>query len=348
MISRGRLKYGVGMSGGVDSSVTASLLLQNGFDVFGVTMNIHDACEYPINEAKIVCQKLGIEHFVFDAKEAFSKSVIQTFIDSYAIGLTPNPCAICNRDIKMNLLFEFIMSKGADIMATGHYANICVDDDVVFLKEAADKKKDQSYFLSLVPRKNLRNIRFPLGEIESKSETRRIAESIGLHNSKKKDSQDICFLQGKNYKEFIKNSQEFACGNIVLDETNEILGQHSGLFNYTTGQRRGLGISHNNPLYVVKLAHETNEVIVGARQRVAVNEFNALSMNWIMDAEDEFVATVKLRSICQKTKAKITKLSENLAKINLLELQTSPVTNGQICCIYDNLGRVIGAGVISY
>lgn len=340
--------YAVAMSGGVDSSTTAAIIQKSGAKVFGVTMNIHENCDKAIEDASKICQKLGIEHFVLDAKDSFKKYIMETFVEYYANGLTPNPCAFCNRDIKLNLLLKFAKSHGADIMATGHYVNMSVVENNVIMKEADNPKKDQSYFLSLSSKENLKDIIFPLGHISSKDETRRLASEFGLHNFEKKDSQDICFIPDGDYKNFIRNFQTnlnlFSPGFIKL-KSGEILGEHSGIIDYTIGQRKGLGISYKDPLYVLKLDSENNEIILGQKDDLDISEFKANQLNWIIDMPDSFEAFVKLRSLCQKSKALIQK-DGDFIKVQLLEPAKTSVTPGQICALYNEQNIVIGAGII--
>ena len=340
----------VAMSGGVDSSTTAALLKSQGHDVFGITMDNHADWESDIANARQICKILGIEHYIMPARKEYKRCVMDVFAEYYANGMTPNPCALCNRDIKMNLLLKFARSKGAELMATGHYIQMNVHNDIVEMREAKNKKKDQSYFLSLVDKNNLKNVRFPLGDIEDKSITRKMAAEFGLPNIEKEESQDICFIKHGNYKEFLhefySNLNISMPGDIVLSGTKQILGKHSGIENYTIGQRRGLGISHNDPLYVVDIDSKANQVIVGSSSDLLQKEFTLFSTNWILDAPGSFEAFVKLRSSSEKTKASITKTSTG-ACVKLLEKSSTPVTPGQICAMYDSNNAVIGAGIIA-
>lgn len=337
------------MSGGVDSSAVAAILKNEGYDIFGITMHIHQYSEPSIVNAKKVCEKLNIPHFIFDIQEEFKNNIMDVFADYYAKGLTPNPCAFCNRDIKLNLLLHFARDKGADFMATGHYANLKVENNNVILSESKNKAKDQSYFLSLVSKDNLKYIKFPLGIISDKSKTRKIAKSFGLHNFEKRDSQDICFIQQSNYKKFLKSCYPklllFSQGNIRLINTDKILGKHNGISNYTIGQRKGLGVSYESPLYVISLDPKQNEVIVGPKEYLEKKNFNILHTNWLLDYPNSFEGYVKLRSAAKKTKAKIEK-NINGATIELLEKSQTPVTKGQVCTIYNSSNEIIGGGII--
>ena len=340
----------VAMSGGVDSSTTAALLKSQGHEVFGITMDNHADWESDIANAKQVCDILGIEHYVMPAREEYKRCVMDIFAEYYANGMTPNPCALCNRDIKMNLLLKHARAQGADLMATGHYIQMSVHDDIVEMREAKNKKKDQSYFLSLVDKNNLKNVCFPLGEIEDKSITRKMAAEFGLPNFEKEESQDICFIKHGNYKEFLhefySNLNLSIPGDIVLSGTKQILGKHNGIENYTIGQRRGIGIAYNEPLYVVDVDSKSNQIVVGLSSALSQDEFNLFSTNWILDTTTSFAAFVKLRSSSEKTKAEVTKTDAG-ASIKLLEKSTTPVTPGQICAIYSSDNTVIGAGIIA-
>ena len=343
--------YAIAMSGGVDSSMAAVLIQREGHNLFGLTMHIHDNCSKAIEDAKKICDTIGIQHHVLDLRDEFKTLVIEEFVRYYQNGKTPNPCALCNRDIKMNLLLKFALKKGANFMATGHYVNLTVDDNEhVFMKEAANLKKDQSYFLSMVSRENLKLIRFPLGNMKNKDETRALALEAGLHTFSKKDSQDICFIKDNDYKKFLQNFQTnsnlFNYGHIILAQSGEILGKHNGIANYTIGQRKGLGISYPEPLYVLKIDSSNCNVIVGTKQDINESEFSIKDINWIIDQAELFQAFVKLRSIAEKSLAIIKKLPNNSAKIVLQTESKTPITPGQICAIYSSENYVIGAGII--
>ena len=232
----------VAMSGGVDSSAVAAILSKaKEHDIFGITLDLHDGCIDAIKNSRIVCDKLNIEHVVINARNTFRKKVMDVFAEYYANGLTPNPCAICNRDIKFDLLLKEAKLLGATKIATGHYAKY----EKRHLTESANTTKDQSYFLSLVSKSDLDNTIFPLGNIYIKDETRDIAKKFDLPNFSQKDSQDICFIK-TTYKEFLKENYSnlalFENGEIILESSGNVLGKHNGIANYTIGQRKGLGI----------------------------------------------------------------------------------------------------------
>jgi tRNA-specific 2-thiouridylase len=344
--------YAVAMSGGVDSSTVAATLMKAGRSVIGVTMDIHEHSSAAVAGAKNICELLGIEHFVLDARLEFKKRVMDIFADYYSRGLTPNPCAICNRDIKMSLLFDYAKSLGASCLATGHYARISVDNkSAVLLKEAECLKRDQSYFLALVPRSTLVDIIFPLGTMKDKSETRKLARSLGLPNFEQGDSQDICFIPDGDYKSFLKahypEIDMFMAGDIKLSTSGKILGRHSGVANYTVGQRRGIGVSHSKPLYVQEVSCARNEVILCQADELSTMCFDVSGVNWILEMPDSFEAMIKQRSSCPKIPALVTKTSERWAFIELQKRPSSPITGGQICVMYNNENAVIGGGIIS-
>ncbi|MDR1034822.1 MAG: tRNA 2-thiouridine(34) synthase MnmA [Holosporales bacterium] len=352
--SKEKKTYAIAMSGGVDSSVVASMLQRAGHNVFGITMDIHENCVQDIEDAQSVCKILGIQHEVFNVRAEYKAKVIDLFADYYARGLTPNPCALCNRDLKLNILVDYARTRGADFLATGHYANLeILDGEEVILSEAANLSKDQTYFVSLAPKEKLIYVQFPLGGIKNKSETRSLAAEYGLPNFEKDESQDICFIKQGSYKEFLQNLETnlnlFSPGRIRLKDTGKIIGCHSGIANYTIGQRKGLGISSDRgPLYVLDVDSDNNDIIVGNKAALDVREFLITDVNWLTKIQDEFVAFVKLRSFSKKTKSVITIL-EGLKsiKIKLLEESMTPITRGQICAIYSDTNTVICAGIIS-
>ncbi|MDR2458629.1 MAG: tRNA 2-thiouridine(34) synthase MnmA [Holosporales bacterium] len=346
-----KIKYAVAMSGGVDSSTAAAILLNDGYHVVGVTMDIHEHSASAVDGARKICELLRIEHFVLDARFEFKQRVMDVFASYYARGLTPNPCALCNRDIKMSLLFDYAKSLGASKLATGHYAHMSINDGVVRLREAANPKRDQSYFLALVPRQNLKDILFPLSNMRDKDETRRLAKSFGLPNFKQEDSQDICFIPDGNYKSFLRahysDLNMFVSGDMKLFQSGKTIGRHCGVANYTVGQRRGLGVSHSSPLYVKEVNPSENEITLCQANELSTLCFEVLDVNWILEMPDSFEAFIKQRSACPKTPALITKITETRISVELLKRPSSPITGGQICVMYDSENIVIGGGIIS-
>lgn len=349
----GKKKIAVAMSGGVDSSLTAALLIQRGFEVFGVTMwletdefNSRSCCSSAeIRDAKIVAAQLGIKHYVADFREIFRAEIENYFVEEYLKGRTPNPCVLCNKKIKFGKLFDFAQELGADFLATGHYARIIFEDGRFKLKKAVDLKKDQSYVLYNLTPEKLSKIILPLGEF-SKVETRALAEKLNLISAHKKDSQEICFVPNDDYKTFIAARAEDAdalqAGEIV-DTAGKILGRHNGVANYTIGQRKGLGIAAENPLYVVKLDVAKKRVIVGGNAETFSKSLTAENVHWIYAPNFPARLQCKIRYGPRVTNCTVENVGEFL-KVNFDEPQRA-VTAGQSVVFYDG-EEVLGGGVI--
>ena len=287
-------KVMVGMSGGVDSSVAAKLLIDSGYDVTGVTLKLFDGGDISedfrtccslsdVEDARSVCYRLGIDHFVFNFKEAFRKKVINQFTESYLNGKTPNPCIECNRHIKFDKMLRRAEELGFDYIATGHYAERVYDykTNRYILKRPKDRSKDQTYVLYGLTQYQLSKTLFPLGEYE-KSDIRRIAEAAGLINSRKPDSQDICFVPDGDYASFIKKNTgaEIKEGNFISAD-GDVIGRHKGIINYTIGQRRGIGISIGKPAYVTDKNALENTVTIGDESNLYKTEITAYDVNLI-------------------------------------------------------------------
>lgn len=344
-------KVCVAMSGGVDSSAAAVLLKQQGYEVFGLTMDLLQPPYAPefssIQDAQKVAEHLGIEHHFIDYKKDFADKVVHYFTNAYKEGLTPSPCIMCNRHIKLGLLADKARELGADIIVTGHYADIRVTPCGVELHKGADLKKDQSYFLFDIEKRNLEMLRCPLADY-TKEQTRALVQSAGLEIYKKSDSQDICFVSNGKYVDLIKSlNPDFKneTGDIVTTD-GKIIGRHKGLINYTVGQRRGLGIGGDiGILYVLKLDVENNRLIVGHEDELRQKKVLIQNVNWLAgDKTQDGEYMVKLRSRQKEVPARIKFLDNNMAEVNLLN-DFYGVAPGQGCCIYNDT-RVMGGGFI--
>ena len=345
-----RKKVLLGMSGGVDSSVSALLLQEQGYEVIGVTMQLLDKENIEsINDAKKVCQKLGIEHHVVDLKKVFKERVIENFISTYMCAKTPNPCVECNKYLKFGELFNIAKQFECDYIATGHYARIEYSNiyNQYVLAKSKSKLKDQTYFLYDIDKKNLPNIIFPLSDFDDKNEIRKIAEERGLEIAQKKDSQEICFIENNNYIEFLQKQnlgKTIERGNIVL-KNGKILGTHNGLIHYTIGQRKGIGISYQEPLYVIKLDSEKNEVIVGTEKELYSKELTAKKLNFLVDInlQEGIEIQAKVRYRANPAKATL-KVEGDFAKV-VFEQEQRAITPGQSIVFYmDDI--VLGGGKI--
>ena len=328
----------LGMSGGVDSSVSAVVLQEQGYEVIGATMKLWEDTEKAIEDAKKVCKKLGIEHHVIDCTEKFRCHVINKFISEYENAKTPNPCVECNRYLKFGAFYEKAKELGCEYIATGHYAKTEYSEKYkrYVLKKSDEEKKDQTYFLYYIPKEEIEYIIFPLQNRTSKEETRKIAEKNNLEVAQKKDSQEICFIPDNDYQKFLQkySSQKPKVGNIVLKD-GTVLGKHNGLINYTIGQRKGLGISYKEPLYVIKLDIQKNQVIVGTEQDLYSKELIADEINWL--AIDQLKEPLKL-------KAKVRYRAKEA------ECTVYPIENEQVKVIFDEPQRAItpGQSVVFY
>jgi tRNA-specific 2-thiouridylase len=346
----------VAMSGGVDSSVTAMLMKNEGYRVVGVTMMLHEHYESSVRDAKLVAETLKIEHHVLDVRAEFKKHIIDVFVECYANGLTPNPCCFCNKYIKSGILFEFARKNGIELLATGHYAKLTqLSEGGVSLSESFDKSRDQSYFLSLVPSNSLANMRFPL-EGMKKPDVRKLARETLIPVSDKKDSQDICFIPNNDYKKFLQENgaigeetrkRLFTQGRILKE--GEEIGIHDGIAMYTVGQRRGLGISNIEPLYVLDINPESLEINVGTKDKLMINNLKVQDVNWLIKKRDKFECQIKLRSGSQKLFAEVDSSDRNnvfiTIKDDMPKLCKTPISKGQVCVMYEN-ETVIGGGLI--
>lgn len=340
----------LGMSGGVDSSVSALLLKEAGYEVIGVTLNLFPCttcCSYI--DVKDVCRKIGIEHFIYDGVEDFEKHVIQDFISEYKQCRTPNPCIECNKYMKFGAMYEKAKELGYDYIATGHYAKIEWDDKYKqnVLKKSKADKKDQSYVVYNLPREMLDKVLFPLGDFTSKDQIRKIAEEHNLSVAHKSDSEDICFIPNKDYKAFLENNSDIKAkqGNIV-NLKGEKLGIHTGLYKYTIGQRKGLGISNPVPLFVVGFNQAKNELIVGEEKDLYKKELYVTDINLLLadKLEQPLKVNAKIRYAAKEAPATITQVEPNKIKVEFDQPQKS-ITPGQSVVFYvDDV--VLGGGKI--
>ena len=348
----------VAMSGGVDSSAAAILLKQRGYTVIGATMQMLNDVgagfhARPIEDAKKVCEKLDIPHHVLDCRKEFNEHVITYFKETYNNGQTPNPCIQCNIFLKFGTFFRFAEELGCDYMATGHYARVEFDNkyNTYVIKKAKNASKDQSYVLYGIDKEKISNLIFPLGEFENKEEIRQILANEGLDIlSKKEDSQEICFIHDNNYGRFLTEDLKLQpkAGNIV-DKQGNILGKHNGLMFYTIGQRKGMGISNETPLYILELNTAKNEIIVGEEKDLYNNELTAKNCNFLADvgAGPVPALTAKIRYSAKEAEANVI-LSEvegsHTVKVKFTKPQRA-ITPGQSVVFYKD-DILIGGGII--
>ncbi|HEV2455954.1 MAG TPA: tRNA 2-thiouridine(34) synthase MnmA [Verrucomicrobiae bacterium] len=360
MTSQKRQRVVCGMSGGVDSSATAALLLEQGFDVIGITLKLwpqdcvnraEDKCCGPqaVTDARSVCDKLGIPYYLIDEAAEFQKHVIQYFADEYKAGRTPNPCVMCNQNLKFGRLIDRADQLGADFIATGHFARIERSNDGSrhLLKRGRDPRKDQSYFLFSLRQDQLARAMFPLGE-KTKSDTRAVARHCNLKTADKEESMEICFVPDNNYGGFLQqaNLVQKHRGDIV-DLRGQVLGHHDGIEFYTIGQRRGLGITTPEPVYVVELDAENNRVVVGDGAALDRAEFTASNCNWIPfdRLKEPIEVTAKIRYNHPGAPATVSPSENGCVKVKLHSPQRA-ITPGQAAVFYQD-DLVVGGGWIA-
>lgn len=344
-------KVVVAMSGGVDSSAVAALLAEQGYQVIGITLQLYDhgamvnkkgACcaGQDIYDARRVAEKLGIAHYVLNYESKFKESVMDDFVDSYLAGETPIPCVKCNQSVKFKDLLQTARDLGADCMATGHYVQREMNGSKAQMIRASDPSRDQSYFLFATTQEQLDFLRFPLGHLKSKDETRALAARFGLQVADKPDSQDICFVPTGGYAQVIEKLRPGALdGGDIVTTDGVVIGKHEGIINYTVGQRKGLGIANSEPLYVIRLDAEKKQVIVGRKDELLKKEFFIRECNWLDDSEKEVI--VKMRSVQAGVPATIKTLENRRALVTLKEPQAA-VSPGQACVAY--IGDILLGG----
>jgi tRNA-specific 2-thiouridylase len=336
----------LGMSGGVDSSVAAFLLKEQGYDVHGFTLRMWDedgeegrcCSREDIQAAMAVSRRIGIPHTVIDIREEFRREVVSYFLDEYRSGRTPNPCALCNQRIRFGSFWRSVDSFGADYLSTGHYAKIIEESGELFLARAKDKRKSQEYFLALIPKERLSRLIFPLGEL-TKARVRAVASNNNLPVIDR-ESQDICFIPEGNTASFLRRHLEEKPGNIIDLEGN-VLGTHKGIWFHTIGQRKGLGIATGEPLYVVSLDFENGRVIVGPRSALADKAFSLAHVNRFTDRDlSKLPLTCKIRYASPQVGCR---LERNKV---ILDHPVDAITPGQLGVIYWE-NKVVMGGIIS-
>ena len=343
----------VAMSGGVDSSLTAAMLLKQGYKVFGITLWLwvsgtpYDEVPLAVTDAKKMCDFLGIEHHVIDARDVFYENVVDYFVKEYAYGRTPNPCVFCNKNIKFDLMLNRALELGATHMVTGHYAQVNYNKETGLyeLHKGVDPTKDQSYVMYNMNQRILSHLMFPLGG-QCKTETRKLAAEYDLPVAKKPDSVDICFLPHGNYQKLVVEEMKGKpkTGNIVTED-GEVLGKHNGLFNYTIGQRKGLGIAYKHPLYVIGFNGDRNEVIVGPNERLFTNRMICKFYNFLDDTiHKELKAEGKIRYAANPSPCTARILDDDTMEVIFEEPQRA-ITPGQSVAFYNGT-QLLGGAVI--
>ena len=353
-------KVVVAMSGGVDSSTVAGLMKKEGYNVVGITLKLYDDAKsskkskqccagQDILDAKRVSRQLNIDHKILYYQKRFKKDVIDSFVDSYLVGETPIPCVKCNQTVKFRDLYAYAQELNADALVTGHYVNRIQNNGNAEMYRAADLTRDQSYFLFTTTQEQLNFLRFPLGVL-NKEETRKIASELNLNVADKPDSQDICFVPNGNYASVINKykPESFKEGDI-LDTKGKVIGKHEGIINFTIGQRKGIGISHKEPLYVVNIIAKENKVIVGNREALSIKKIYLKDINFLSDIENHSDGLfIKVRSTGKLIKAKVN-LDKTKTEVNLEENEIG-ISPGQACVFYskNRFGdKVLGGGWIS-
>ncbi len=347
------------MSGGVDSSVAAALLVEAGYEVIGVTMKLWAGEDDPFaahrfggcctigssEDARRVAEALDIPYYVLNLQEEFHQRVVDDFVSEYSKGRTPNPCARCNEHIKFRAFLERASELGCELIATGHYARIVQDGHGFHLERGEDRRKDQSYVLGMLTQTELSRVLLPIGHLE-KSETRSIAARLGMSVAGKPDSQEICFVEDGDYARFVTSrAPKMAAPGRIVDGEGKYLGEHRGLAHYTVGQRKGLGVSSANPLFVTKIDAQSNTLVVGERLELNQGGLRAERATWALKAPRVGARLeAQLRAHARAQAATIVSLGQNEFELEFEEEQGG-VTPGQMCVLYEG-PRVVGSGTI--
>lgn len=350
----------IAMSGGVDSSVAAGWLKESGYDVIGISLQLHDMAEKidnefgtccslsDISDARRVAEKIGIPFYVSNMEEEFEEAVVDNFVDEYLKGRTPNPCVKCNEKVKFRQLMDWAMDLGADFLATGHYAKTRYNSqtDQCELLKGDDEHKDQSYFLFPMKQKDLARTLFPVGTFD-KPYVRELAKKYGLAVASKPDSQEICFVQAKSYREFIEGEvpKELLRPGNMVDVKGNIVAQHPGIHAYTIGQRKGLGSFGTEPYYVIELRPETNEVVVGPEEFLFRKRATVSHMNWLNEPlQKSSKLHAKIRYRAKESPVEAVPLADNRIEVKF-DIPQRAITPGQALVLYDG-PRVVGGGWI--
>ncbi|MFA9409000.1 MAG: tRNA 2-thiouridine(34) synthase MnmA [Candidatus Dadabacteria bacterium] len=356
----GKKRIVVAMSGGVDSTTVAAILKQEGHEVIGITMQLLDykdaeggCCSLDhVIDARRVAQELDIPHYVVNFIDSFKELVLKDYVAKYESGKTPIPCVLCNQYVKFDLLLKRAMELGADYLATGHYAKITNGDGTYSLNKADDENKDQTYFLYTLKQKELSKLLFPLGSLK-KDEVRELARSLNIKLAEKPDSTGVCFVPSDNYRDYLISQSAFTEkeGDIVNVE-GEVLGKHRGIYSFTIGQRRGLGIATGKPMYVVGIEPKENRVIVGEEDKIYSNKLLAENISWVqtnnqieLNSEEPFEVRAKIRNRHREDDAIVTMKSDTQAEIEFINPQRA-ITPGQAVVFYQDK-KVLGGGWIN-
>jgi tRNA-specific 2-thiouridylase len=333
------------MSGGVDSTVAALVLKEKGYEVIGVTFNFNSRCGnvQDIDDAKKMAKKIGIRHEVIDLADYFRREIIQYFLDEYRNGRTPNPCALCNRRVKLHWGVKVADEFGCEFVATGHYARVTHEEGDVHLKKALWEDKSQEYYLALIEKEHLRRLVLPLGEM-SKDEVREKAKEFGLEVHDKDESQDVCFV-GKDYRSFLLKKGFERREGLIVDENGNVLGKHDGYYFFTIGQRRGIGVAVGERLYVKEIIPDKNIVVVAPLEKLYRDSFFVQNVNFLEGLREGEILEVRVRYRGKTAECTLHPYAENVYKVELRS-ELFAITPGQVAVFYRG-DTVVGGGIIS-